>query len=122
MRTPQQHVSFTTKEILRQHKFIHTVGKPHKCETCDKEFMSSGDLKVHSSDKRCEICVRYVSSAGNIKRNEQTHIPSKLYKCETRHTKFTWSWTLNVQQLTHPQVIGLILTTMNHLITLFTKK
>ena len=115
MRTRQQHVRFTTKENLRQHKWIHTGVKPHNCETCYKEFMSSGNLKVHSSVKRCETCVRYVSTAGNIQRNEPTHIPAKLYK-------WTWLWTLKVHPITHPQVIGLIFTTMNRLITLFTKR
>ena len=92
---------------LERQKIVDTGKNPFKCDQCQKDYSSLGNLKqhqkVHTGDKpfKCDICQKCFIFLGNLNQHRRIHTGNKPFKCDTCKKCFSVSSSLNGHQRVH---------------------
>lgn len=81
---PECGKNFVDSTRLKEHRWIHTDHKPHKCRFCDQTFRHKNhvkhhEAKVHGEKKQfeCELCQKTFCYAYELKNHAKNHANKK---------------------------------------------
>ncbi|KAJ6634894.1 Zinc finger protein, partial [Pseudolycoriella hygida] len=81
--------------------------KPHKCENCDRAFVSksllSSHMRTHTGERpfQCKQCVKSFATQGGLDLHTKRHLGLKNYVCNICERRFVESSNLKVHMRTH---------------------
>lgn len=100
--------NYSSKNLLDEHRNMHTGDRPYKCPHCVKDFASkytlTAHMKIHYDRKRpyeCTECGKSFFSNQNLMQHERTHTGIKEYECDVCHKKFGTPHNLDVHKIVH---------------------
>jgi len=86
--------TFSTKSTLKQHKVVHSSGKPllrfpkHACQVCREDFPTKEKLEIHilihgdEWPNKCEVCGKCFIKIRFLDNHMKVHTDIKTFKCE----------------------------------------
>lgn len=100
--------NYSSKNLLDEHRNMHTGDRPYKCPHCVKDFASkytlTAHMKIHYDRKRpyeCTECGKSFFSNQNLMQHERTHTGIKEYECDVCNKKFGTPHNLDVHKIVH---------------------
>lgn len=100
--------NYSSKNLLDEHRNMHTGDRPYKCPHCVKDFASkytlTAHMKIHYDRKRpyeCNECGKSFFSNQNLMQHERTHTGIKEYECDVCQKKFGTPHNLDVHKIVH---------------------
>lgn len=77
--------SFTSSDLLKNHRQLHVGKKPFHCLECGKNFGRRGHLiahkNVHKRRIQCSVCKKIVPTIGDLLIHRQSHIKKGMLQC-----------------------------------------
>ncbi|KAJ4448812.1 hypothetical protein ANN_00203 [Periplaneta americana] len=97
----------SSPQLSKEHRLVHSVQKPFKCEICQKSFTRLQQLRRHAVshkiDKpfKCDICEKNFGHQLELKKHALTHTEDKPFKCNLCDKSFTRIDNLRTHATTH---------------------
>ena len=99
--------NFRHNTVLQIPPFVHTGGKPHKCDHCDKAFVDRSTLGkhmlLHTGERpyTCQVCGKSFTQRGTLTTHMVTHTRETPHQCDHCDKAFSNSSNLCKHMLVH---------------------
>ena len=98
--------SFSSPAYLKKHMYLHE-GKPYSCDTCDKTFATTYDLKLHTAVHSeikpftCSVCDKSFPTAFHLRKHGYIHTNKNDVICDICGKTFRYQSYLTDHLRTH---------------------